>query len=60
MTKFESIRRNAGFTIAQLSEKSGVSAPTIVKIEGGRIENTRIGTLVQLADALGCDIKDFF
>ena len=60
MTKLETMRRNAGLTIAQLSEKSGVSAPTIIKIEAGRIEGVMTKTVLKLALALGCDVGDFF
>ena len=60
MTKLETMRRNAGLTIAQLSEKSGVSAPTIIKIEAGRIEDVMTKTVLKLALALGCDVGDFF
>ena len=60
MTKLESLRRSAGMTIADLSVKSGVSAPTIIKIEGGRIDSVVVGTLRKLADALSCGVEDFF
>lgn len=59
MTKLEIFRRNAKLTIAQLSEISGVSAPTIIKIEAGRIENVTVKSLRRLADALGCEAGDF-
>lgn len=60
MTGLEIKRRNAGLTIAELSAKSGVSAPTIIKIEAGRIRTVKVDSLYKLADALGCDLTDFF
>ena len=59
MTRLETKRRNAGLSIVELAEKSGVSAPTIVKIEAGRIGTVKVDTLQKLADALGCSIIDF-
>ena len=59
MTMLEELRRKADLTIASLSEKSGVSAPTIVKIEAGRIDTVTVKVLLKLADALGCDVKAF-
>ena len=60
MTGLEIKRRNAGLTIKELAQRSGVSAPTIVKIEAGRIETVKISSLLKLAAALGCSIVDFF
>ena len=59
MTMLEELRRKADLTISSLSEKSGVSAPTIVKIEAGRIDTVTVKVLLKLADALGCDVKAF-
>lgn len=59
MTRLEELRRKAGMTIADLSCKSGVSAPTIIKIEAGRIDTVTVKVLFKLADALGCDARAF-
>lgn len=59
MTGLEIKRRNAGMTIAELVQKSGVSAPTIVRIEAGKIETVKLGTLIKLASALRCSVADF-
>ena len=59
MTRLEELRRKAGMTIADLSCKSGVSAPTIIKIEAGRIDTVTIKVLFKLAVALGCDARAF-
>ena len=59
MTGLEIKRRNAGMTIAELVQKSGVSAPTIVRIEAGKIATVKLGTLIKLASALRCSVADF-
>ena len=59
MTPLETKRRNAKLSIVELAEKSGVSAPTIVKIEAGRIGPVKIDTLQKLAEALECSVVDF-
>lgn len=60
MTSLERLRREAGLTMTKLSEISGVSYPTIVKIEAGRIGDVTVKTLLRLADALKCDPKELF
>lgn len=60
MTALERLRREAGLTMAKLSEISGVSYPTIVKIEAGRIEEVTVRTIIRLSDALKCDPKELF
>lgn len=60
MTNLERRRREAGLTITKLSEISGVSCPTIVKIEAGRIAEVTVKTILRLSDALGCDPRDIF
>lgn len=58
MKGLETKRRMAGLTIAQLAKKSGVSAPTIVKIEAGRIGSVRVDTLMKLAEVFGCSFAE--
>lgn len=58
MKGLETKRRMAGLTIAQLAKKSGVSAPTIVKIEAGRIGSVRVDTLMKLAEVFGCSFVE--
>lgn len=60
MTNLERIRREAGLTMVKLSEISGVSYPTIVKIEAGRIADVTVKTIIRLSAALGCDPRDIF
>lgn len=42
----------------ELSEKSGVSRPTIIAIESGKAESVMTGTLIKLADALGVTVAN--
>lgn len=60
MTSLERIRREAGLTIMKLSEISGVSYPTIVKIEAGRIADVTVKTILRLSDALKCNPAELF
>ena len=60
MTNLERLRREAGLTMTKLSEISGVSYPTIVKIEAGRIAEVTVKTILRLSDALGCNPGDIF
>lgn len=60
MTRLELLRRGHGLTVGELSAKSGVSAPTIIKLESGRAGTVNVKTLSSLAGAIGCTVEDFF
>ena len=60
MTKLEALRRYAGLTQAQLSEKTGVATSTISRLEVAGINDAKVETLLKLAEAIGCKIGDFF
>lgn len=60
MTKLEELRRKAGLTQRELSEKSGVSLPTISKIENGGINSVIGWSLLRLANALNVNVGDLF
>jgi len=47
------LRKDKGFTQEGLARKANISYHTIIKIESGRIQNPRVGTLLKLAGALG-------
>lgn len=57
--KLKDIRRNSGKTLRDISITSGVTQGQILNIENGKTENPQINTLINLANALNCDIKDF-
>jgi len=46
------IRKKRGWSQEKLAAESGVSYNTLIKIEAGRIENPRIGTVIKFARAL--------
>ena len=50
------IRMEKNMSQTELSEKSGVSRPTIIAIESGKAESVMTGTLMKLAEALGVTI----
>ena len=59
-TNLERLRRDAGLTMMELSEISGVSYATIVKIEAGRIGEVTVKTILRLSDALKCEPVELF
>ncbi|MYW08547.1 helix-turn-helix domain-containing protein [Streptomyces sp. SID2563] len=54
-TLLRQLRRRAGLTQEQLSERSGVSVRTIRKMEADSPATFRLGTMGALAEALGVD-----
>ena len=52
------IRMGKLMSQTELSEKSGVSRPTIIAIESGKAESVMTGTLLKLAEALGVTVAD--
>lgn len=60
MNKLEEMRRKAGLTQSDLSQKSGVATSTISRLEVVGLNDAKVKTLLDLADAIGCEIGDFF
>ncbi len=52
-------RESRLLTQHQLADATGVDTSTINQLEGGR-RAPSVHTLVLLADALGCEVRDFF
>ena len=50
------IRKQKGWSQERLAVESGVSYNTIIKIERGGIENPKIKTVIQLANALSVSL----
>ena len=46
------LRKIRGMTLGELAEKTGVSKPTILRIETGE-NDTTVGRLIKIAEALG-------
>lgn len=57
--RFYEIRRQHGFTLKQVEEKTGISKTTWNDIENGRRSPT-LDTLVQVAKALNIKVTDLF
>jgi transcriptional regulator with XRE-family HTH domain len=49
-------RRARGLTQAALASRSGVGRVTIARLETGKAEECRVGTLVRLCDVLGLEL----
>ena len=60
MTKLEELRRKAGLTQSELSVKSGVATSTISRLEVDGLNDAKVKTLLVLAEAIGCQVGDFF
>ena len=58
--KLREFRELKGMSQTKLSEISGVSRPTIIKIESGVPMELKTSTLVKLADALDARVPDIF
>lgn len=56
------IRKSKGLSRRELAEKSGVGELTIVCLENGTNDpgNAKLSTLVKLAKALKCKVRDFY
>lgn len=54
----EAAMKRAGETQYSLSLRSDVPQPTIQRILSGETADPRIGTMIKLAAALGCDLSD--
>lgn len=55
--KVQSLRKNAGLTQAELSEKSGLPQSHISRIESAKLSPSRV-TLEKIATALGIPVND--
>ena len=62
MFKLEEIRKAKELSRRELAEKSGVKKMTIVFLESGKNDpnNAKLSTLVKLAKALKCKVRDFY
>ena len=56
------IRKSRGLTLQKLAEKSGVKIETIraLEYEINNPNNAKISTLIKLAKALKCKVRDFY
>ena len=60
MNRLKEIRTRKGFSISMLARLSGVSRPTIYRLESGKDTTVNSSTLKALADALEEPVSSFF
>jgi transcriptional regulator with XRE-family HTH domain len=53
-------RKDANMTQVQLAAAADVSLTTIQRIENGKLQETSVGTITRLCNALGITISSFF
>ncbi|GAA1820842.1 helix-turn-helix transcriptional regulator [Brevibacterium celere] len=54
--RLRELREMAGFTQQQLADRIGVSQRQVSKIENGRLDNAKIGTIRKYLDAVGGEL----
>lgn len=59
-TKIKEYRERKGITQEELAEKSGISRTTISYLENNLLESTTNTTMLKIAEALNCKIRDIF
>lgn len=58
--RIKEYREKANMTQEDLANRANVSRATISALENNRLEVTKTGTLLKLANAMGCKVSDFF
>lgn len=58
--KLSALRAYFGMTQKQLAEETGISRPTIQRLELGRTKNPRLDTLEQISECFAVDMKIFY
>lgn len=56
--KLRELRKVSGKTLRQISYESGVTENTILSIENGQQQNSRMQTVLAICSAIGCSITD--
>lgn len=56
--KVKEYREQKKMTQAELSKASGIGRITISRMESGALKETSAGTLLKIANALGCSMQD--
>jgi len=54
----QKLRKEANLTQEELALKSGIPYTTLIKIEGGQVQNPTIKTIKKIADALGVSLDN--
>lgn len=60
--KLREIRKAKGFTLIELAAKAGLNLETIRSLEVGinNPDQAKMSTLIKLAKALNCKVRDFY
>ena len=58
--KIRELRKERGWSQAELAERANVSRVTVSMLENGSLQVTKMDTLIKLADALGSKVGDIF
>jgi len=58
--KIRKLREEKNFSLDELSQKAGLSSDHIGRVERGDATNMRLGTLFQIAKALGSKVRIHF
>ena len=53
-------REQANLTQIELAVKAGVGLTTVYRVENGFINETTIGSMRKICNALGCTLSSFF
>jgi len=56
LSGLKNLREQKGWTQEKLAQEAGISYHTVIKIERGFIKDPRIGTVINLAKALGVSL----
>lgn len=58
--KIRELRKERGWSQAELAERANVSRVTVSMLENGSLQVTKMDTLIKLADALDSKVGDIF
>ena len=58
--KLQELRQQAGLTLYELEQRSGINRPKLLRIEKGEIRQPTVETLNKLAIALDVDPEEFY
>jgi transcriptional regulator with XRE-family HTH domain len=56
LSGLKNLREQKGWTQEKLAQEAGISYHSVIKIERGFIKDPRIGTVINLAKALGVSL----
>jgi len=57
LAQFKTARESLGMTLADVSQRMGIDAPALSRLEAGKMLNPTVATLFKWAEALGQTLK---